>query len=267
MAPKIVILNDIEAIAREAARRVRRSAAAAIQARGRWRIALAGGSTPRALYRALGQTSGPAETPQAPADAIDWSRSDLFFGDERAVPPDHHDSNYGMVRETLLSKIAIPPDNVHRMRGEASDLDAAAREYQAELELERERGDGHGGSGGAFDPALDLALLGMGPDGHTASLFPGTTALDERQRLCVAVQVPKLSTTRLTLTYPVFERAREVIFLIVGYDKAQVLRQVIEDPARPSELPSQLIVRRAGPVTIFCDREAATELPTQTPVR
>jgi 6-phosphogluconolactonase len=248
--PDIVILDDVHAIAREAARRVRRSAAAAIAARGRWSVALSGGSTPRPLYRALDGGD--------PSERIDWARADLFFGDERTVPPDHPESNYRMARETLLSRVPVPAERVHRMRGEAPDLSAAAAAYEAELR--------------SFDPApipvIDLVLLGMGPDGHTASLFPGTTALDERQRLCVPVDVPKLATRRLTLTYPVFEAAREVLFLIVGQDKAHTLREAVEGPARPRDFPCQAVLRRAaGAVTIFCDREAATELPTQAPGR
>jgi 6-phosphogluconolactonase len=182
----------------------------------------------------------------AAADRIDWGRSALYFGDERTVPPDHQDSNYRMVRETLLSRIVIPAASVHRMEGEAADLDAAAARYADAL----------------GDAPLDLAILGMGADGHTASLFPGTTAVTERQRRCVTVQVPKLSTSRLTLTYPVFEAAREVFFLIAGEDKAMVLKEAIEGPDRPDQIPCQAIFRRKGPVAIFCDRGAAAELST-----
>jgi 6-phosphogluconolactonase len=241
--PEIVIVEDIRAIGREAARRVRRSATMALLTRGRWRIALAGGSTPRGLYQLL------ADEQQA-SGKIDWSKTEIFFGDERAVPPDHPDSNYRMVSETLLSRIVIPPGNVHRMEGEAADLDAAAVRYEAVL------GD---------ELPLDLAILGMGADGHTASLFPGTTALAERTRRCAAVRVPRLATNRITLTYPVFESAREVLFLIAGSDKAVTLREVVEGDDRPTELPSQPIVRRTGPVVILCDRDAAAELSTQVP--
>jgi 6-phosphogluconolactonase len=252
MPPQVVVLEDLDAIGREAAVRVRRAAAAAIAARGRWRVALAGGSTPRGLYRSLSLPG-----PGGAVDPIDWGRVDVFFGDERSVPPGHPESNYGMVRDALLARIAIPPAQVHRMEGEAADLDAAAARYEAQLLA------GTAASGAPGDATLDLALLGMGGDGHTASLFPGTTALAEQRRLCVAVQVPKLATTRLTLTYPVFERAREVMFLIAGSDKARVLREVIEEADQPSRLPSQRIMRRSGPVTVLCDRAAASELPTE----
>ena len=241
--PEIIVVDDVLAMGRTAARRVRRSATTALLARGRWRIALAGGSTPRALYRELAEAS-------APSDQLDWTRTDLFFGDERAVPPDHADSNYLMVRDTLLSRITIPTVNVHRMEGEAPDLDAAAARYAAQL----------------GEPALDLAILGMGADGHTASLFPGTTALAERDRRCVSVAVPALATSRITLTYPVFEAAREIIFLIAGPDKAATLKRVIEGPYQPDQLPSQAIIRGEGSgrgaVAIFCDRGAAAELST-----
>jgi 6-phosphogluconolactonase len=236
--PEIVVVDDAISMGRQAARRVRRSATMALSARGGWRAALAGGSTPRALYRDLAGGEG--------VDRIDWDRTTLFFGDERAVPPDHADSNYRMVRETLLARIAIPGGNVHRMEGEAADLDDAAARYAEVLGEE----------------ALDLAILGMGADGHTASLFPATTALAEQQRRCVAVGVAKLAARRLTLTYPVFAAAREVMFLIAGEDKAITLKRVIEGADRPDELPCQRIVRRTGPVTIFCDRGAAAELST-----
>jgi 6-phosphogluconolactonase len=237
--PEIIVVDDVQAMGRMAARRVRRSATMALLARAQWRVALAGGSTPRSLYRELGDVS-------VPADRLDWNRSQLFFGDERSVPPDHADSNYRMVRETLLSRISIPAANVRRMEGEATDLDAASARYQEAL----------------GEPPLDLAILGMGADGHTASLFPDTSALHERQRRCVAVAVPKLATTRITLTYPVFEAARELIFLIAGEDKATTLKRVIEGPWLPDELPSQAIMRRGGAVVLFCDRGAAAELTT-----
>jgi 6-phosphogluconolactonase len=239
--PEIIVVDDAIAMGRLAARRVRRSATIALMARGRWRVALAGGSTPRALYRELAAGEG--------TDRIEWERASLFFGDERAVPPDHADSNYRMVRESLLARIAMPSANVHRMEAEAPDLAAAAARYADEL----------------GDAPLDLAILGMGPDGHTASLFPGTPALAERQLLCVAVgaaATAKPPVPRLTLTYRALVGAREVMFLIAGDDKAMTLKRVIEGPEVPDVLPCQPIVRRAAAVTIFCDRGAAAELST-----
>jgi len=241
--PEIVVVDDTVAMGRLAARRVRRSATIAFLSRAGWRVAVAGGTTPRALYRDL------AGTDAASAERIDWDRTQLFFGDERAVPPDHADSNYRMLRESLLARIPIPASNVHRMEAEASDLDAAAARYAEEL----------------GQAPLDLAILGMGADGHTASLFAGSPALAEQQRRCVAVAAPQTArpaVRRITLTHPVFAAAREVIFLIAGEDKALTLKRVIEGPDCPDALPSQTIARRPTPVIIFCDRGAAAELST-----
>jgi 6-phosphogluconolactonase len=236
--PELVVAPDVESLARIAADRVRVLAAAAIAARGRFRIALAGGSTPRALYGQL-----------AAAHDVDWSRTDVFFGDERCVPPDDPQSNFRMARETLLSPAAVPPENVFRMRGDDPDLDRAARDYEVAL-------------GGVEGPALDLALLGMGADGHTASLFPGTTALDEGGRLCVPVEVPQLKTRRLTLTYPALQAARDVLFLVAGADKADTLYDVLRAPLDERRWPSQPLLRRLSPrpTLLFCDRAAAARL-------
>jgi 6-phosphogluconolactonase len=239
--PEIVVVDDAVAMGRLAARRVRRSATIALLSRAGWRVALAGGATPRALYRELsGAEAG---------ERIDWERTQLFFGDERAVPPDHLDSNYRMVRETLLARMAIPSANVHRIEAEASDLDAAAARYAEVL----------------GDAPLDLAILGMGADGHTASLFPASPALAETERRCVAVEAAATArppVRRVTLTHPVFNAAREVIFLIAGEDKALTLKRVLEGPDCPDALPCQPIIRRTAPVIIYCDRGAAAELST-----
>ncbi len=243
--PTLVVAADLDALARLAADRVRALAGDALAARGRFRIALAGGSTPRALYAHL-----------AAARDLDWLRTDVFFGDERSVGPDDPQSNFRMARETLLVPAGVPPENVRRLRGEDPDLDAAARDYEAAL-------------GGAAAPPLDLVLLGMGGDGHTASLFPGTAALDESARLCVAVDVPQLATRRLTLTYPVLSGARDVLFLVAGADKADTLRDVL-GPARDARRwPSQVLLRRTEPrpALLFCDRAAASKLPEPQPPR
>ncbi len=232
--PKIVVATTLPELVEIAAAHLRAAASAAIAARGRFRIALAGGSTPRALYPAL-------------VAGVDWTRAHVFFGDERAVPPGDSKSNYRMVRETLLDPARVSPANVVRWRAEDPDLDAAARDYEAALRA------------GASAPWLDLALLGLGPDGHTASLFPGTSALAEEDRLAVAVDVPEMGTRRLTLTYPALCGAREVCFLVTGREKAAALATVVE----VGHLPAARIVRRtSGPVTVFCDREAASALTT-----
>jgi 6-phosphogluconolactonase len=240
--PDVVVSPDLEALARAAAKHVRAAAAKAIARRGRFRLALAGGSTPRALYRVLASEPG----------SVDWRRTDVFFGDERAVPPDDPASNYRMARETLLEPAAVPPANVRRLRGEDPDLDATARAYETTL------------TAGAVPPWLDLVLLGIGPDGHTASLFPDSDALDERQRLCVAVAgAPAPSARRLTLTYPVFADAAEVLFMVAGSEKAAALRDVLAGPEQSHGLPAQLVVRRPGPVAVLCDRDAAALLPKE----
>jgi|HubBroStandDraft_2_1064218.scaffolds.fasta_scaffold207348_2 6-phosphogluconolactonase len=231
--PKIVVAASLPELVEIAAAHIRAAATAAVTARGRFRISLAGGSTPRALYPTL-------------VAGVDWTRAKVFFGDERAVPPSDPKSNYRMVRETLLDPARVSPANVVRWRAEDPDLDAAARDYEAALR------------DGATAPWLDLALLGLGPDGHTASLFPGTSALAEADRLAVAVDVAEMGTRRLTLTYPALCGAREVCFLVTGREKAAALATVVES----GHLPAARIVRRSEPVTIFCDRDAASALTT-----
>ncbi len=255
--PAVVVLDDVAEVAAEAARRCRALAREAIAARGRWSVALSGGQTPRALYRLLGDEPG----------AIEWSCVDVLFGDERCVPPTHPDSNYAMAKQALLARVPISPSRVHRMRGESDDPASAAAEYEADLRATL-----------GPDGLLDLALMGMGSDGHTASLFPGDAALGERRRLCIAAFVPGLDAPRITLTYPLFENAREILFLVTGQDKAEALNAVLHGPRDPQRLPSQPIVHRDGDgdgdarrrqrprrtpsVTILCDRAAACELPT-----
>jgi 6-phosphogluconolactonase len=231
-APTVVVAADLSALVDATAARIRDVAAAAIAARGRFRVALAGGSTPRALYPRL-------------TDGIDWPRVEVFFGDERAVPPDDPQSNYRMARETLLARVPLPAAAVHRWRAEAADLDAAARDYEQAL------------CAGARPPWLDLALLGLGPDGHTASLFPGTAALAEETRLAVPVDLPAVGGRRLTLTYPALRGAGAVVFLVAGAEKAPALA----DALRPdSTLPAARVVHGPAPVTIFCDGAAARDL-------
>jgi 6-phosphogluconolactonase len=237
--PTLVVAADLDGLARLAADRVRVLAGDALAARGRFRVALAGGSTPRALYTHL-----------AAARDLDWARTDVFFGDERSVGPDDPQSNFRMARETLLQPAGVPPENVHRMRGEDPDLESAAFDYEVAL-------------GGPSPPPFDLVLLGMGADGHTASLFPGTAALDERMRTCVAVDVPQLQTRRLTLTYPVLSAARDLLFLVAGTDKADTLRDVLGQKRDARRWPSQVLLTRATPrpALLFCDRAAVAKLP------
>jgi len=232
---RVIVKDGLADVAEAAATHVRAAAADAIAARGRFRIALAGGSTPRALYPLL-------------VEGVEWARTRVFFGDERAVGPSDPQSNYRMARETLLLPARVPDANVVRWRAEDANLDAAARDYEKAL------------TAGVSAPWLDLALLGMGPDGHTASLFPGTSALAEEGVLAAAVDVPQMGQRRLTLTYPALCGARDVCFLVVGHDKASALGAVVLG----NRLPAARIVHRAGPVTIFCDREAARSLEEAT---
>lgn len=215
----------------------------AIAAKGRCAVALTGGTTPRRLYRLLGAEPLRSE--------VCWRRVHLFFGDERAVAPTHPDSNYGMVRDALLDAIDIPPHNVHRMPAERADLDAAAAAYEAEL------ADVFGRAAQGSPPRFDVVLLGMGEDGHTASLFPGTPALAERSRWVVGVEAAGVATRRMTLTLPVLNSAAHVWILVSGAAKQQALRQVLAGDGEHGRLPAAFICPASGELTWFVDRAAA----------
>lgn len=219
----------------------------AIAVRKRFAVALAGGSTPRALYQRLRES--PCQ------ERIDWPCLDVFWGDERPVLPHDVASNYRMARESLLDQVPVVSDRVHRMPGEARDLNQAATDYQAEIAA------AWNVSAQGAPPAFDLILLGMGDDGHTASLFPRTAALAETARWVVANPVPHLGMTRLTLTLPIINRARAVVFLVVGNNKADVLAEVLEGGKDPRRLPSQAIEPVDGDLCWLIDEAAAGELP------
>jgi len=227
-----------------------RAARTAIGAQGRFAVALSGGSTPKALYSLLATNY---------ADFV-WNRVFLFFGDERHVPPTDADSNYRMVNESLLTKIQIPAENVFRVQAENPDAAAAASEYEAQLRrfFELRSGDRPGDGPGEF-PRFDLILLGLGPDGHTASLFPDSTALEEQSRLVVANWVAKFNAHRITFTFPVLNRAAEIIFLASGADKADMVRQVLEGKNTPP-LPSQRVQPSDGKLLWMLDEAAAAKL-------
>jgi len=231
---------DHDALCDAAADEFCRHAAEAVAARGRFAVALAGGSTPRGLYQRL------ARPPRR--ERVDWDRVELFWGDERAVPPDHPNSNFAMARATLLDAVPVAPERIHRMEGERADLDAAARDYEAALA--RVLGAPPGGP----PPALDLVLLGLGADGHTASLFPGTAVLAERHRWVAAVRVPQLETSRLTLTFVVLNAARAVLFLVAGEAKAAAVADV-------TALPAGLVRPSSGDLAWYLDAAAASRLP------
>lgn len=226
-------------------------ARAAIGAQGRFAVALAGGSTPKALYDLL--ATNYAE--------FAWNRVFLFFGDERHVPPTDAESNYRMVNETLLSKIQIPAENVFRVLAENSDASAAASDYENKIRKFFQVKQGE-------FPRFDLILLGMGPDGHTASLFPDSAGLKDQEHLVIANWVEKFKAHRISFTFPVLNRAAEVLFLVSGADKAPVLAQVLQGgaaaglPAPPSlpSLPSQKVQPSDGKLVWMVDEAAAAKL-------
>jgi 6-phosphogluconolactonase len=240
--PRVLLFDDAESLARAAAARVAELARESTEARGRFTLALSGGSTPRRVYELL--AGGEFR------DNIDWPNVHVFFGDERMVPPDHAESNYRMASEALLSRVPVPTENVHRIDG-VGDAAANASAYEREM---------RGLFGDAVWPRLDLVLLGMGDDGHTASLFPGTVALSE-DRLWVAPNwVEKLGAWRVTLTAPAINAARHVAFLVTGKGKAERLREVLKGDRDPSRLPSQLIRPHDGTLEWFVERDAAGHL-------
>ena len=251
MSRKLRIIYYVEpdagALARRAAQYFVEMADEAVDARGRARIAISGGSTPKAAFELLGDPGEPWR------GRMQWDKLELYWVDERCVPPDAQDSNYRMTREALLDISPLRPDQIHRMEGELDPEEAAAR-YEAELrnsfKLE-----------GAELPRFDLVALGMGPDGHTASLFPHTGALLAMNRLVVANHVAQKDTWRITLTAPVINRANSVFFLIGGEDKTKILNEVLTGPKDVERLPSQLIWPVSGILTLILDKSAAALLP------
>lgn len=240
------VFEDADGLGRALAEEFAALAQAAIAARGRFMVALSGGSTPKRLYRLL---SGPPFR-----ERVAWGAVEFFWGDERAVPPDHPDSNYGSVRDGLLAPLGVRPERVHRIRAEMSDRDAAARAYEAEISTVF----GVGVNG--LPPAFDLILLGMGADGHTASLFPGSAGLVERKRWVVSHFVPSLGAERITLTVPILNRAREIRIMVAGREKAGTLSAALAGDHDPATLPIQLIKPERGRLVWFVDQEAASTL-------
>ena len=242
---RVVISPSAAALARAAAERVVVAAAAAIAARGRFVIALAGGSTPKALYTLLA-------TPEFAA-RIDWAHVHAFWGDERCCPPEDPSSNYRMAREALLEHVPVPAAQVHRMRGEDDPAQAAAA---YERDLRASFPDGRA--------AFDLVLLGMGTNGHTASLFPHLSAVRARTRWVVAEQVAEVGMWRITLTPVAINAAAEILFLVAGADKAAMLSRVLEGPRVVDELPAQAIAPETGTLTWLVDVAAAASLTQAT---
>ncbi len=225
-----------------AADEVLRTAMDAVAERGRFTTALSGGSTPRTLFTLIAATA---------SNSIPWDKMFFFWGDERHVPPTDAESNYRMANETLLSKVPVPPGNIFRVVSEDRDAEAAAKAYDETVRKF------FAAPAGEF-PRFDLILLGLGGDGHTASLFPETAALQEKSRLVVANWVEKLKTSRITFTLPLLNAARTVAFLVSGMDKAPILHEVLEGNA--ATYPSQLVKPTDGKLIWFVDRAAASEL-------
>jgi 6-phosphogluconolactonase len=239
---------------REAAHQFVAKTLESLDRHGAFSVALAGGSTPRRLYSLLADAQEPFRA------RLPWDRMQFFWGDERCVPPDHADSNYRMATEAMLSRVPVPAENIHRMHGEDPDVAEAARAYSEELGQVL-GGRPHGHSDDTDMPRLDLVLLGMGPDGHTASLFPGSAALQERKRRVVENWVEKFKSNRITMTAPMLNQASLVIFLVQGSEKAEVLRDVLHGPYQPELYPSQLIQPVDGECLWLVDKPAAALLP------
>jgi 6-phosphogluconolactonase len=239
---------DAAALATRAARAFVEAAERAVAARGRARIAISGGSTPKAAFALLADAAQPWRA------RMPWDKLDLWWVDERCVPPDNADSNYRMTREAMLDHVPLKPDQIHRIEGELEPEVAASR-YEAALRIAFRLE-------GAELPQFDLVQLGIGPDGHTASLFPHTAALHELSRLAVANHVETVKDSwRVTLTRPVINRGSEVFFLIAGADKAAIVKEVWMGPRDPERLPSQSIKPANGILTLLLDRAAAALLP------
>jgi 6-phosphogluconolactonase len=256
MARAVTVTYEVwptaEAMALASARLFAKRVERAVAARGVARVAISGGSTPKATFGLLADPAGPF------INTVPWDKLQLFWVDERCVGPDDPESNYGVARELLLSKVGILPANVFRMEGELDPEEAAAR-YESTLrnvmKLE-----------GAETPAFDLVTLGMGPDGHTASLFPHTAGLDEITRLVIANHVPQKDTWRISLTSPVINHAAEVVFEIEGPGKTDVLAEVLTGPRDVERLPSQLIRPSSGKLLFLLDEAAAAKLPPATEI-
>ncbi|HEX4954719.1 MAG TPA: 6-phosphogluconolactonase [Thermoanaerobaculia bacterium] len=246
---EVEVFPTREALLAAAAERFAAAAGAAIAARGRFVVALAGGATPEGLYARL------AAEPHA--SRIDWSRVHVFWGDERAVLPGDGASNYRMAREALLDRVPLRPEQIHRIRGEAEPAVAAAA-YERELReaFATPTGPPRTMPGARFD----LVLLGLGQDGHTASLFPGAEALHERELWVRAERAPAAPPWRITLTPMVVNAAAEVVFLVAGRDKAAALRRVLTEPPQPDLLPAQGIRPTAGSLGWLVDAAATAEL-------
>ena len=243
--PKLIILNDAHELYVRAAEETAHIAGESICTHGEFTFCLSGGSTPAATYDLLATRFHLS---------VDWKEVQFYWGDERCVPPDHAESNYAMANRTMLSKLALRPDQVHRMRGEDPPATAAAA-YEDEL---RKR-FGLGDNSSEF-PRFDLIMLGLGDNRHTASLFPGDPAIHETQRMVVAVEVDAEPPKRLSFTPPVINNALRVMFLVAGQGKAAAVKDVLEGPRDPDKFPAQIVAPPTGEVIWLLDKAAASLL-------
>jgi 6-phosphogluconolactonase len=236
---QLAVHPDFQAATRDAAERFASAAEKAVRAKGLFSAALSGAATPQPLHRLLASDF---------RDRIDWGKTHLFFGDERCVPPDDPESNFKAARENLISRVPIPATNVHRMPAERGDLAAAAAEYEAEIRSVL----------GGEIPAFDLVQLGVGDDGHTASLFPGSPALQEKKRLVVGNYSERLKSWRMTFTLPLINRAACALFLVEGKSKSEAVKRSLEDGGDP--VPAGLVRPESGELVWILDRDAAARI-------
>ena len=242
LKPQVQVLPDLEAISHKAAEMFVNTSRTCIASQGNFSVAVSGGSTPRKLYSLLGSAE---YSPQ-----VDWQRVHFFWVDERCVPKEHEESNFKTVFDRLLSKISIPDENIHRIKGE-KDPDKAAQDYEEEVRKF---------SGTSGLPMLDLVILGMGEDGHTASLFPGSNLLKERIRLAAPVYLERPNRNRITLTLPVLNNASQIIFLVAGHAKADVVYEILGNGRKKERYPAGMIHPAHGSITWLIDQEAAKKL-------
>ena len=228
-------------LARAAARHFVACSLEAVAIRGLFTVALSGGSTPRSLYEVLADPDEPFR------ELVPWSNTHFFWSDERHVPPDHPDSNYRMAHESMLSHVPVPKDNIHRIHSENPDPAAAAQAYEETIKEVT----------GPIVPQLDLILLGLGNDGHTASIFPGSEVLNETTRLVAAPWVEQLKTYRITMTLPLINSATSVLFLVSGSEKAEIVREVLQGPRR---CPAQEVKPGSGELWWMLDKDAGSRL-------
>ena len=240
------IYSSVDEVTAAAAEYITAGIEQSVAARGLARVAISGGATPKSVFAMLADPAHPYLT------RVPWAKLQLFWVDERCVAPDDAESNYGMTKVAMLDKVPLPAGNIHRMEGELDPEEAASR-YESEIrnafKLE-----------GAQTPTFDLVLLGLGPDGHTASLFPHTDGLNEMARIVMANHVPQKDVWRLTLTWPVITQGREVAFLIEGADKAGMVHTVFAGAYDPETYPAQLIRPASGRLTLLMDQAAAADL-------